>query len=277
MGAHQIRWYFQDPPAVVNLRVGPADLHDVVELFLQSDDPRGYGLCRLQRGDSHHAGDLSGRGRILGDLSIFIGHRGGFQHRYIDWDAIAAAVFPGLPGLAGGEIGGADFQGLMAASVVVVFSIFDQEFGQLLEGFRGVGVEEPDQGLTAALVLALGLRVPDAPGDPVASQGCQEEFCLADYAPPGLVEDHSVVAEQLLGNPIIIERGLQSDDGVLAVFQPGEGLRADVEAGAVVQELADQCLRPVGIEKAVFQSFELPHFHLMRPGEPQPGTAGARP
>ena len=132
----------------------------------------------------------------------------------------------------------------------------------------------------AAFVLTLRLGVSAGAGDAQAAAVGEEAFGGGDVSAPGLAEGEAVVAEQLLLDPVLGERGLERVDGVGAVLGIGETHRADVKPGGVVQQLADDDLRAhltgsLRVGEAVCERVELPHLHYRCTGEPRPSRPRA--
>lgn len=189
MLADQVGRHLEGTAAVVDLRIGTRDLHQVLLLIAQ---PPGLGwqclLGALLDGQDLAPVSSAWLGCFPGKLPSLVSCRFGLQHGDIDRSAVGTAVLPGLPRLGGSEVGASDFQGLVALPVVVVLPEADQELGEFPKVFRGSGRRGTGSGFGGSVHFSLGLRVTGAAGNASAPVLGQESLGGPDGAAAGLIE-----------------------------------------------------------------------------------------
>lgn len=128
-------------------------------------------------------------------------------------------------------------QGLVRAPVVVAIPKPVNPALELLERGRLIRVEEPQQGLMGALVLALDGEFSRQAADGHGAFGGEEDLHGANSSGPQLVERRGVVRKRLLGPAV---GGADSFENVLGIGTVlGTGIRccAHIEARSVIEQL----------------------------------------
>ena len=168
-----------------------------------------------------------------------------------------------IPGLLRGDPAGQSLMGSLG--VVDLVEPVDLALQFLERRGQGLFVEEAEEGLVEAFVLALCGRFIGFAGDGLNAESGDVGDELADSSAPGWVQCGAVVGEQSLRNAVSCDALLDHGDGAFGGFAPGD-MGGNREAGVVVDELEDHAFAAPG--QHIFGAVELPARVWRRINEP---------